>query len=142
MASYLDANRTVNAVSYAMVIAAITIPVWALFYIHVLGRRREIGVLAALGFARREIFVVFLLQALFVALVGLALGAALGYGLIAYFRAHPIFDWEALVVRPVASLRVLVIPCLAVLVTTILAGSFPAWRAARTDPARVLRRID
>lgn len=140
--NYLDANRTVNTVSYAMVIAAITIPVWALFYIHVLGRRREIGVLAALGFARREIFVVFLLQALLVALIGLVLGAALGYALIEYFRAHPIFSWEALVVRPAVSLRVLAVPCLAVLMTTILAGSFPAWRAARTDPARVLRRID
>jgi ABC-type lipoprotein release transport system permease subunit len=142
VSNYLDANRTVNSVSYAMVIAAITIPVWALFYIHVLGRRREIGVLAAIGFSRREIFFVFLLQALLVAIVGLTLGAALGYGLIEYFRAHPIFEWEALVVRPAATLRVLIIPCLAVLATTILAGSFPAWRAARTDPARVLRRID
>jgi lipoprotein-releasing system permease protein len=142
VSNYLAANQTVNSVSYAMVIAAITIPVWALFYIHVLGRRREIGILAALGFSRREIFFVFLLQALLVAMVGLTLGAALGYGLIEYFRAHPIFEWEALVVRPAATVRVLVIPCLAVLATTILAGSFPAWRAARTDPARVLRRID
>lgn len=140
--NYLDANRTVNSVSYAMVVAAISIPVWALFHIHVLGRRREIGVLAALGFRRREIFAVFLLQALAVGLVGLVVGSGLGSALIAYFQARPIFSWEALVVRPALSLGVLVVPCLAVLATTILAGTWPAWRAARTDPARVLRRID
>ncbi|MDC3988012.1 ABC transporter permease [Polyangium jinanense] len=140
--NYLAANRTVNAVSYAMVVAAISIPVWALFHIHVLGRRREIGILAALGFSRREIFGLFLLQTLVVALVGLVAGAALGYGMLLYFQAHPIFSWEALVVRPVITAAVLAGPCLAVLATTLLAGSVPAWRAARTDPARVLRRID
>ncbi|UQA61191.1 ABC transporter permease [Polyangium aurulentum] len=140
--NYLDANRTVNGVSYAMVIAAISIPVWALLYIHVLGRRREIGILAALGFAQREIFVIFSMQALAVALFGLVFGSALGAALIAYFQARPIFSWEALVVRPALSLGVLVVPCLAVLATTLLAGTWPAWRAARTDPARVLRRIE
>jgi ABC-type lipoprotein release transport system permease subunit len=142
VSNYLEANRTVNAVSYAMVVAAISIPVWALFYIHVLARRREIGVLSALGFSRRELFAVFLLEALFVALLGLAAGAALGCGLVFYFQAKPIFSWEALVVRPVVSLGVLLPPIAAVLATTLLAGSFPAWLAARTDPARVLRRID
>ncbi|MDI1436077.1 ABC transporter permease [Polyangium sorediatum] len=140
--NYLAANRTINAVSYAMVVAAISIPVWALFHIHVLGRRREIGILAALGFSRREIFGLFLLQTLVVALAGLSAGAALGYGMLLYFDAYPIFSWEALVVRPVVTAAVLAGPCLAVLATTLLAGSVPAWRAARTDPARVLRRID
>ena len=140
--NYLAANRTVNAVSYAMVVAAISIPVWALFHIHVLGRRREIGILAALGFSRREIFGLFLLQTFVVALAGLIAGAALGYGMLLYFDAHPIFSWEALVVRPVITASVLAGPCFAVLATTLLAGSVPAFRAARTDPARVLRRID
>nr|WP_240806966.1 FtsX-like permease family protein [Polyangium spumosum] len=140
--NYLAANRTINSLSYAMVVAAITIPVWALFHIHVLGRRREIGILAALGFSRREVFGLFLLQALVVALAGLTAGAALGYGMLLYFQAHPIFSWEALVVRPVITAAVLAGPCLVVLATTLLAGSVPAFRAARTDPAPVLRRID
>ena len=140
--SYLRANRTMHGVSYAMVIAAVSVPMWALLYIHVLKRRREIGILAALGLGRREIFAMFLLQSFVVALAGLALGAGLGYALIRYFEDNPIFVWEAFVVRPVIAAGTFVVPSLVLAATAIVAAGYPAWRAARTDPARVLRRLD
>jgi lipoprotein-releasing system permease protein len=142
LASYLSANHAIHNVSYAMVIAAISIPMWALLYIHVLKRRREIGILAALGFSRAEIFVIHVLQALVVACIGCAVGSLLGYGLIRYFDGHPIFAWESLVVRPLVSTATFLVPAIVIIVTAIVAGSYPAWRAARTDPASVLRRID
>jgi ABC-type lipoprotein release transport system permease subunit len=140
--SYLRANRTIHAVSYAMVIAAVAVPMWALLYIHVLKRRREIAILAAIGFGRREIFATFLLQAVGIALAGLAAGAALGLALIRYFEGNPIFAWESLVVRPVIAASTFAIPAAAIAATAIVAAGYPAWRAARTDPARVLRRLD
>ncbi|MBS1120337.1 MAG: putative ABC-type antimicrobial peptide transport system, permease component [Deltaproteobacteria bacterium] len=142
LASYLSANHAIHTVSYAMVIAAISIPMWALLYIHVLKRRREIGILSALGFGRGEVFVIHVLQALAVACIGCAIGSLLGYGLIQYFAGHPIFAWESLVVRPVISTATFLVPAIVIVVTAIAAGSYPAWRAARTDPAIVLRRID
>ena len=140
--NYLAANETIGTVSYAMVIAAVAVPMWALLYIHVLKRRREIGILSALGFGRWELFWIYLLQAVFVSLLGCAVGAALGYALIQYFDANPLFQWETLVVRPIAAIRTFVGPALVVTATALVAGSYPAWRAARTDPAQVLRRLD
>lgn len=140
--NYLAANDTIGSVSYAMVIAAVAVPMWALLYIHVLKRRRELGILAALGFGRWELFVVYLLQAVIVSLLGCAIGAALGYALIAYFDAHPLFQWETLVVRPIAAVRTFLGPAFVITATAIVAGSYPAWRAARTDPAQVLRRLE
>jgi ABC-type lipoprotein release transport system permease subunit len=140
--SYLRANRTLHQVSYTMVIAAVAVPMWALLYIHVLKRRREIAILAAIGFGRREIFAMFLLQGLVVALAGLAAGAGMGYALIRYFEASPAFAWETLVVRPVVAVATFAVPALVIAATAIAAAGYPAWRAARTDPARVLRRLD
>jgi ABC-type lipoprotein release transport system permease subunit len=140
--SYLQTNRTIHQVSYAMVIAAVAVPMWALLYIHVLKRRREIAILAALGLGRREIFATFLLQSVAVALVGLAIGAGLAYALIRYFEASPVFAWETLVLRPVVAAATFVVPALVIAATAITAAGYPAWRAARTDPARVLRRLD
>lgn len=140
--NYLQANRVINKVSSAMVIAAVSIPVWALLYIHVLNRKREIGILVALGFRRREIFVLFLLQSFVVACIGFAVGAVLGYGVTAYFDAHPVFQWEGMIVKPVLSPAGFLLPCLIVVATTILAGVIPALRAARVDPARTLRGVD
>lgn len=139
--SYLRANRTIHRVSYAMVIAAVSVPMWALLYIHVLKRRREIGILAALGFGRREIFGMLLLQSLLVAAAGLAAGAGLGYALIRYFEGNPIFVWETFVVRPVVAAGTFAVPALVIAATAIVAAGWPAWRAARADPAGVLRRI-
>ncbi|MFN0250156.1 MAG: ABC transporter permease [Kofleriaceae bacterium] len=140
--NYLDANETVTTVSYAMVIAAVSVPMWALLYIHVLRRRREIGVLVALGFGTGEVFAIFLLQALVVAVIGCAVGAAIGVGLIFYFQAYPLFEWDTLVVRPLVTAGAFAGPSLVIIATALIAGAYPAWRAARTDPAVVLRRLE
>jgi lipoprotein-releasing system permease protein len=140
--NYLHANRIISSVSYAMVVAAVSVPVWALLYIHVLNRRREIGILAALGFGRREIFVIYVLQSLVAALVGFALGTLLGLGVVHYFLGHPIFEWEGLVVRPLVGVWSFLGPGAVIVATALVAGAYPAWSAARTDPARVLRRIE
>jgi ABC-type lipoprotein release transport system permease subunit len=140
--NYLRANKIINTVSYAMVVAAISIPVWALLYIHVLNRRRELGILAALGFGRREIFAIYVLQSLVVAVVGSLIGAGLGFAMIQYFDGHPIFEWEGLVVRPLASAGSFLGPAAVVTLTALVAGAYPAWSASRTDPAKVLRRIE
>jgi ABC-type lipoprotein release transport system permease subunit len=140
--NYLAANETISTVSYAMVIAAVSVPLWALLYIHVLKRRREIGILVALGFRRGEVFVIFLLQAVVVAVIGCVLGAALGLVLIRYFQANPLFQWETLIVRPLIAAGVFLGPALVLTATALVAGSYPAWRAARTDPAAALRRLE
>ncbi|MBA3458381.1 MAG: ABC transporter permease [Deltaproteobacteria bacterium] len=140
--NYLGANDRISSVSYAMVIAAVSIPMWALLYIHVLKRRREIGILVALGFGRREVFLIYLLQALVVVAIGCAIGALIGLGLIQYFHANPLFQWETLVVRPVFTLAAFLGPVLVITATALIAGSYPAWRAAKTDPAQVLRRLE
>jgi len=142
LTNYLKSNDTINTISYAMVVAGVSIPIWALFYIHVLKRRREIGILSSLGFGRREIFVIYLLQSLLVAVIGCVVGSLVGCGLIYYFQGHPLFEWASLVVRPLVTVSTFVMPSLVILATALVAGSYPAWRAARTDRAKVLRRID
>lgn len=138
----LRANRVVNSVSYAMVIGAISVPLWALLYIHVLRRRREIAILVALGFRRREVFTIYLLQALIAACAGIALGMLLGYGATAYFARYPVFDWEGMVARPLLEPSTFIVPALVVLATAAAAGGHAAWRAARVDPARALQSLE
>jgi ABC-type lipoprotein release transport system permease subunit len=135
-------NDTLGLISQSMGVVSVTIPVWALLYVHVQRRRRDIGILAALGLGRGALFLVFLAQALIVGVLGVAAGAALGYGLLRYFQAHPVFDWQGFVIRPIISSACFIRPVLLILATTVLAGVYPAARAARLDPARILRGIE
>lgn len=137
----VHASSAVASVTRSMVIFAVLIPVWALLYIRVLHRQRQIGILRALGFRQVEVFAVYLLQAVIVGVIGVALGALLGYALIEWFRAHPIFAMDDFVLRPVLSVSSFLWPGCLVLATTLVAGVLPAWRAARVDPASTLRGL-
>jgi putative ABC transport system permease protein len=101
-----------------------------------------VSLLAAIGFREREIFVIFFAKALLVGIAGVLLGLAVGRGLLAYFNLHPIYNYEKFVIRPAITLGNLLSPALLVLATTALAGSLPAWQAARVNPSDTLRRIE
>lgn len=139
LGSALDASAAIGVLSRAMIGLAVLIPVWALLYVHVLHRQRQIGVMGAIGLSRREVFAIHLMQAALVGVVGVIVGCAVGYALVAWFAHHPIFRSTGFVILPVVSVQSFAVPALLVLGTTLLAGVFPAWRASRLDPARILR---
>ncbi|MDC3957331.1 ABC transporter permease [Polyangium jinanense] len=136
----IDGNRALSAISTTMVVVAVMIPVLALLYIHVLHERRRIATIAALGFSRREIFLIHLFEALLVGGIGTVLGSGLGYALCRYFQDNPIFSHQGFVVLPSITLRSFLIPALVLFATTLLAGIVPAILASRAEPAVELRR--
>jgi ABC-type lipoprotein release transport system permease subunit len=140
--SYLEMRRAIGGISYAMVIAAIAIPMWALLYIHVLRKQRELAILVAIGFSRRDLFAIYTLQSMMIAVIGCVLGTGLGYGLTRYFAANPLFEWESLVVRPAVTPATFAVPFAIIVATSVLATLHPTARAALVDPAVALRRIE
>lgn len=140
---FLDAavksSSTINTVSYAMITVAIVIPVWALLNIGVLHRKRQVALMIAIGFSRAAVFWAFLLQALAIGLLGTVLGCLGGYALVRYFGAHPIFAIDTFSIVPAHTLRTYLEPALVVLAATVFAGVWPAHRASRLEPSRVLR---
>jgi lipoprotein-releasing system permease protein len=140
--SSVTAARTLSGASWVMGVLAVGIPVLALLYISALHRRRQMGLLTAMGFSRVDLFVIFLLQALMLGVAGVALGGVTAIAVVRYLVAHPIFDWQGFVVRPVLAAKDLARTAGAILATAVAAGTYPAWRAARLDPSRILRGIE
>jgi lipoprotein-releasing system permease protein len=136
----IESNKTVTTISITMVIIAVSIPVLALLYIHVLSERRRIATIAALGFSRREIFLIFLFEALIVGGLGTLLGTGVGYALCQYFTKYPIFSNAGFVVLPAMTTNAFVVPALVLFTTTLISGILPAVIASRAEPAIELRR--
>ncbi len=135
-------GRRIDAMS-AGDIAAFNI-VSTLFMV-VLEKRRDIGVLKSLGAGDGAVLQVFLYQGLLIGGLGVALGLALGGGLIAVLQRYPfvrlpgdVYFIERLPVRPEASDFAAVI--LATFVLCLVAAIYPAWRASRLDPVEAIRR--
>jgi ABC-type lipoprotein release transport system permease subunit len=135
----VGASIALHRISRGMVFAAVLIPVMALLYVFTVQRRRQVALLLAMGFTRGDVFLTSLFQSLVVSVLGAAGGALLGFLVVRYFQAHPIFVWHSFVVRPLLSAAVLSGTTVLVLVAAIAGGLFPAWQAARTDPGSILR---
>jgi putative ABC transport system permease protein len=104
-------------------------------------RRREIGMLRAMGFPAAVVRRAFVLEAAFIALQGIVLGIALGtvtgYNLLvnsdAFGDSQLTFTWPW-----VALVVIGVVP----LVASLLATAWPANQASRIRPAVALRIAD
>ena len=107
-------------------------------------RRREVGILRAIGVTKQRMVVLFCVEALVMAVVGIALGLLLAGQLahVALDSVEGTVNRFVLPIHPPApriSVRVAVLGALAGLVTTLLASYFPARQTNRVDPAEALR---
>jgi len=101
-----------------------------IMFVSVAERTRVIGIRKAIGAKRRTILLQFLIEAASICLIG---------GVIALAIAWPITLLMGKVIPAVLSLPMVTIALLMAIVTGVLAGFFPAWRAARMNPVDALR---
>ncbi|MSP26862.1 MAG: ABC transporter permease [Myxococcales bacterium] len=118
----------------AMIGAAITM------YASIAHRKREIGILRALGFSRLGILASFLFESVLLALFGGVMGAAAAFGMGAVeFSMLNMSSWSEMVFRFVLTPKILVTSLVASVAMGLLGGLLPAIRAARTSPLTAMR---
>jgi putative ABC transport system permease protein len=118
----------------AISLAVAGILIMNVMLISVTQRRREIGLLKALGATGRQIRLAFLTEAVLLALGGAALGLAAGKaGQLAIAQIYPSIPftppWWALVAAPLTAIA-----------TSVLFAVAPAHSAARLDPVQALSK--
>jgi putative ABC transport system permease protein len=96
-------------------------------------RTHEVGLLKALGATRRQILLIFLLEAVLLSLAGGILGLAAGWLVVAIGTAlYP----EVPASPPLWAIYAVIGVSFA---TGTLFGVLPAWRASRLDPVSALQ---
>ncbi len=125
-------NFSNMVISVGLIASAISVGV--IIYINVIHKRRQIGIMKAIGADNQFIFIVFVIEAMLFGIIGVAGGDILGYYGTRYFETHPF--WE-----PVTQtwFRARFYPYLlynASIVSfsiTMLAGIYPAIVARKTN---------
>lgn len=132
----LEQTRSMLAVLAATTLLIGGIGVLNMMLDSVYERRQEIGVRLAIGARRRDVVAQFFLETLTLCALGGGVGVALGVGGCALLESLPLPE---IVPVPELSAGSVLLALFVLGGVGIAAGVIPAWRAARVDPASILR---
>jgi ABC-type lipoprotein release transport system permease subunit len=136
-----------------VVIFIASIGILNLMLMAVFERTREMGVLAALGMKGRQVMGLFLLEGSLIGAVGAVIGSAIGLLLIALMGSVGL-DFSKMTtglgevgvlmsgrLYPTITAVDLIIRAIIVVVIAAIASLYPAWQAARKEPAQALHHV-
>ncbi|MDO4575029.1 MAG: FtsX-like permease family protein [Planctomycetia bacterium] len=135
-----------------MIIAVSGFGILAIFYMVVIEKTQDIGVLKALGASSWGIMSIFLMYGLSLGIVGAGMGMVIGLLFVwnineiadglSWLLGHPVFDPDIYYFYQVPyDINPWTVACIVVAAMgiAVLASVFPAWRAARMQPVESLR---
>ncbi|RPH58655.1 MAG: ABC transporter permease, partial [Burkholderiales bacterium] len=135
----INAQTITNRAIRAFVVIVVVLGIASVLVVSVVQKRREIGILRAMGASRSAIQRVFLLQGAIVALTGSLLGCLLAASWIAVFL-HLIRNPDGTPLFPVeVDAWVYISAAVGAVVFGLLAAAVPARHAAELDPAQAIR---
>jgi ABC-type lipoprotein release transport system permease subunit len=114
-------------------------------------RRYELGMLVAIGMRRRRLAGMLFMETILITLSGVLVGVVLAVPVVWYMREHPLriggeggrafAKWGFEPILPTMldpktfMLQSGIVMCIALLI-----GTYPAWKAMRTDPVRAMKK--
>lgn len=145
----IEADKTEGWIIYGALVLVVTLSITNTFLMAVLERTREFGILLALGMRPSRIAFLVMLESLLLVLLGLGLGLVLGGGLTAYFHFQG-FTYPGLAelgteinipttIYPQISFAAFFLGPGGILLFTLLAAGYPAWRVRRLQPVEAIR---
>jgi len=145
-------ERVLMAIMLSLVLLVAGFTIFAILSMMVTEKRRDIGVLLALGATPRGLLDLFLMVAFWDALLGTIFGTLLGvwaaleidnierslssaFGVQIFDRSVYLFDYIPAIVEPIPVAMIVA----GAFLCPLLFSTYPAWRAARLDPLEALR---
>lgn len=143
--NFLSIFKIQNIITYMIVFAILTVSAFGIFNIimmTVLEKKKDIAILMAMGFTRRDILFIFVVQGLIIGLLGAIIGSFLGFGLQEYLESVRL-DVEGLIRTkgfvldrsPILYLYAFAFS----LFFSLLASLYPSYRASRLNPVDIFR---
>ncbi len=134
-----------------IIMAALAFGIVNTMLMAVLERVRELGMLMALGMKRQKVYVMIMIETIYLSIVGGPIGLIIGYLSVSYFGKYglDLTDYseglEAIgyesILYPHLGIGDYVQIVTGVLITAILAALYPAWKAIRLNPVEALHTV-
>jgi putative ABC transport system permease protein len=135
VASFEQALSLISVIVSTISVAVAAITIFVLIYVNAINKRRQIGILRAIGIKQKIIVNSYIIQSLFYTLCGLGIGAVLVFGILQpLLLAHPIPIIVGLMNLSLSySVTTIVVSILSFIVAGYIAGRVPARLVAKED---------
>ncbi len=131
--SFLDALSLISYIVSAISVLVAAITIFVMIYINAITKRRQIGILRAIGIRQRIIIYSYVFQSLFYALSGIAIGSLIVFGaLVPLMTAFPIYVVFG-ELYPVFADGTVAVGITSLIVAGLLAGYIPSRIVARME---------
>jgi putative ABC transport system permease protein len=143
----MQADRQGMWIMLVIIVVIVAVGVLNTVLMSVLERRREYGLLKAVGTKPAQIVTLVLLEVTILAIFSVLLGTVLGLGANSFLSSHGIKFGEGFTyggmtfntMRSEINLRSFAIPAVTVLLCSTLVSLYPSFKAAKIEPARTMR---
>jgi ABC-type lipoprotein release transport system permease subunit len=139
---------------YAIILLIVAIGVLNTVLMSVMERRREIGILTAVGMGSRQVMSMIIIETVFITVIGITIGLCIGLAVNWYFSTYGLDlsamssqkDWSLAgtvidpVMRPHLRPHRVFGLCFTVFLLTVTMGIYPAWKASRTLPVEAMEK--
>lgn len=127
----MESINTIDIISkyISLVVGAALILI--IVYINVLNRRKEIGILKAVGISKVSIVMSYAFISLFYVSMGIIVGLLLYFLLIVYFTYNPVEFYENLKIVPEIQVGLILKSIMNMMIMSIIAGIIPAWKVSK-----------
>jgi len=154
LAGMIAVDKSSNYISQLLIALLVAAGILNTMLMSVLERRREFGVMLALGMSPRDLFLLIIWESFYLAIVGLMIGAMVTMPWYLYMSQTGIdlsaaygdsFSFGGVLLDPVFKIRLFQESIIAILVglfsLALVSGAYPAWRAGRVAPVESLKAL-
>lgn len=121
---------TIVSTIVSLIIAVVVL--FMVIYINTINRKRQIGVLKALGISEEVIILSYMLQSFFYTFVAMLIGGTILFVIISYLMQHPV-PFPPGPLTPVVEPMIVIQSLISLALTSIIAGFFPSWGVTRKN---------
>ncbi|OYT52953.1 MAG: hypothetical protein B6U76_09145 [Desulfurococcales archaeon ex4484_217_2] len=132
---FVSSLQTILALISSVGIGVTALWVFDSMTISVVQRTKEIGILKAIGYRSKDILLLFLMEAIFISLIGSIAGLAIAV-VLSHVVGIPIFS---IVLRADLTPSIVLYAIFLPILTNMVAAFFPSKRAANLNPVEALR---
>jgi putative ABC transport system permease protein len=135
----IQSFEIINAISTLVSLIIAVVVIFIVIFINTVNKRRQIGILKAIGIDKQIIINSYVLQVIFIATLGALAGIVLTAGVIYYLTVNPLV-FPGGPVFPVVEPATVARSIASLFAVSIVAGYIPAWKTAREDILDAIQR--